>query len=83
MLFLQLTGGAAFALLALPGWERERISDALIMLIADPRPPFATTLPALPGEAFEIWVGSEHRLHYRVYKDDAGTDLAIVVFGVF
>ena len=81
MLFLQLTGGAAFALLALPGWERERISDALIMLIADPRPPFATKLPDLRGEAFEIWVG-ERRVRYRVFKDDDEVDQVVLVLEI-
>ena len=68
---------------SLPGWERERVADALLLLTADPRPPFATRLEQFTGEAFEIWVGSERRVRYRVYKDDARDDLAVVIFGVF
>ena len=83
MLILWLTGSSAFSLFALPGWERERISDALLLLTADPRPPFARRLRRLGGEAFEVWAGSERRVRYRLYKDDANDDLAIVVFGIF
>lgn len=78
MLFLRLTGGAAFALLQLPGWERERISDAIMLLTTDPRPPFAAPLGGVPGEALEIWVG-ERRVQYSVYKDDAGEDQIVIV----
>ena len=78
MLFLRLTGGAAFALLSLPGWERERVSDAIILLTTDSRPPFASRLTDVPGEAFEIWLG-ERRVHYRGYKDDDNTDQIIIV----
>ena len=83
MLILWLTGSSAFALFSLPGWERERISDTLLLLTADPRPPFAGKLEQFAGEAFEIWVGSEKRVRYRVYKDDGDNDLAVVVFGIF
>ena len=83
MLILWLTGSSAFSLFSLPGWERERVADALLLLTADPRPPFARRLLQFTGEAFEIWVGSEKRVRYRVYKDDADNDLAIVVFGIF
>ena len=81
MLFLQLTGAAAFALLKLAGWERERVSDALVLLTTDPRPPFSTALPGLSGEAFEIWVG-ERRVRYAVYKDDAGDDQVVLVLDI-
>ena len=70
------------ALLTLSGWERERVSDALLLLTTDPRPEFASRLTHLQGEAFEIWVGSERKIRYRVYKDDGGDDVAVVVFGV-
>ncbi len=79
MLFLRLTGGAAFALLRLPGWERERVSDAL--MTTDPRPAFAKQVPGVGGEALEIWIG-ERRVQYRVYKDDAGDDQIVIVSDV-
>ena len=82
MLILRLTGSAALALLSLAGWERERISDALVLLTTDPRPPNARRLTNLAGEAFEIWVGGERRVHYRVYKDDSGEDSVVMVFRV-
>lgn len=80
MPFLQLTGGAAFALLTLPGWERERVCDALVLLTTDPRPPYAAALQSA-GEAFEVWVG-ERRVQYRVYKDDDREDRVVVVFAI-
>jgi pyridoxine/pyridoxamine 5'-phosphate oxidase len=58
------------------------MSDAIVLLTTDPRPPFARSLAHLSGEAFEIWVGGERRLHYRVYKDDADEDFSVVVFRV-
>jgi hypothetical protein len=36
----------------------------------------------MSGEALEVWVGGERRVRYRVYKDDADEDVAVVVFGV-
>ena len=78
MLYLQLTGAAAFALLQLAGWERERVSDALVLLTTDPRPPVARSLESVPGEAFEIWVG-ERRLRNAVYKDGTGDDKVVLV----
>jgi len=82
MLTVQLTGGAALSLLSLPGWERERVSDAILLLTTDPRPPFARSLAHMAGEALEVWVGGERRVRYRVYKDDADEDFSVVVFGV-
>ncbi len=82
MLILWLTGGSAYSLLTLPVWERERLADALVLLTTDPRPPFAGNLAHLTGDALEIWVGSERRIRYRVYKDDEGDDVAVVVFEI-
>ncbi len=81
MLLLRLTGGAAFSLLSLPGWERERVSDAIVLLTVDPRPEFSRTLPGVPGEALEVWVG-ERRVQYRVYKDDADEDRVVSVLRI-
>jgi hypothetical protein len=78
VLYLQLSGAAAFTLMALPGWERERVSDALLLLTADPRPENAVRLVDAPGEAFEIWIG-ERRARYAVYKDGLGEDQVILV----
>jgi hypothetical protein len=78
VLFLQLSGAAAFTLMGLPGWERERISDALVLLTADPRPESAMRLTNAPGEAFEIWIG-ERRVKYAVYKDGLGDDRVVLV----
>lgn len=82
MLLLSLTGGAALSLLMLPGWERERISDAVLLLVADPRPPNAARLRHVFGEAYEIWVGSERRVRYRIYKDDSGEDRVVAVLRI-
>lgn len=81
MLLLRLTGAAAFSLLSFPGWERERISDAVVLLTTDPRPPFARGLTDILGEAFEIWVG-ERRVEYRVYKDDENIDQIVLVTNI-
>lgn len=81
MLLLRLTVAAAFLLLSLPGWERERISDAIVLLTTDPRPPFARHIADTPGEAFEIWVG-ERRVEYRVYKDDDNIDQMVLVTNI-
>jgi hypothetical protein len=81
MLFVRLVGGAAFALLSLPGWERERVSDAILLLSTDPRPPFATRIQPEQGESFEIWVG-ERRVHYSVFKDDIGDDQVVVILDI-
>lgn len=74
--------GAALSFIDLPGWERERVGDAVVLLTIDPRPRAATSLVRVAGEAFEIWVG-ERRVHYKVYKDDDDSDVGVVVFGIF
>jgi hypothetical protein len=81
MIFLRLTGAAAFSLLSLPGWERERVADAVLLLTTDPRPPFTRRLAEVTGEAFEVWVG-ERRIEYRVYKDDENIDQIVLVTNI-
>ena len=81
MLFLRLTGGAALSLLSLPGWERERVSDAIILLTTDPRPEFANRLAVPAGESLQIWVG-ERRVQYEIFKDDDADDVGVIVFAI-
>ncbi len=71
------------SMIGLPGWERERVADALILLMFEPRPkPFAEELGDVPGEALEIRIG-ERRAHYKVYRDDQNDDIGVVVYSVF
>ncbi len=81
-LYLFLREGAALSLIDLVGWERERISDALVLLTIDPRPRAASRLAEITGEAFELWVG-ERRLQYNVYKDDVeDADRIVIITGI-
>lgn len=82
MLFLRLTDGALVSLIGLPGWERERVSDALVLLMLEPRPkPFSQKLSGTRGEALKVSIG-ERGAHYRIYKDDDDNDVGIFVFVV-
>lgn len=81
-LYLKLTDGAAVGLIGLPGWERERVSDALVLLMIEPRPkPFVEELHDVRGEALRLYIG-ERKAQYAVYKDQ-DDDVGIVVFSVF
>ena len=68
------------SLIDLPGWERERVADALVLLTFQPRPRGASGLE-LEGEALEIAIG-ERSVRYKVYKDDEDHELVIVVFRI-
>ena len=71
------------SLIGLPGWQRERVSDALVLLTLEPRPkPTGEPLRDVPGEALSISIG-ERTAHYKVYKDDDGDDIGVVVYSVF
>ena len=81
MLFLRLTDGALVSLIGLPVWERERVSDALVLLMLEPRPkPFSQKLSGTRGEALEVSIG-ERRARYKIYKG-ADDDVGIFVFVV-
>ncbi len=70
------------SLIGLQGWERERVSDALILLTFEPRPrPFAEELEGVPGEALRVSIG-EREAHYKVYKGATNDDIGVVVFAV-
>ena len=69
-------------MIGLPVWERERVSDALVLLMLEPRPkPFSQKLSGTPGEALKVSIG-ERGAHYKIYKDDDDNEVGVVVFGV-
>ena len=81
MLYLVLTDGALVSLIGLSVWERERVSDALVLLTLEPRPkPFSQKLSGTRGEALKVSIG-ERGARYKIYKG-AGDDVGIIVFGV-
>ena len=65
MLYVLLRPRAGRRLINLPGWERQRVADEILLLSDEPRPRRAKRLH---GETYELWVG-DIRVLYRIFED--------------
>lgn len=80
MLYLSFRPAAGERLMSLHGWERERLSDAIIRLAESPRPPNARRV-GRRGQAYDVWVATT-RVFYRVVRDDDNRDVGLVIMRI-
>jgi hypothetical protein len=78
MPYLAFSPGARYYRFFLPQWQRERVAEAVVRLLENPRPQEARLLSSSAPEAYEARAG-DRRFVYRIYKDTEGNDLLIVV----
>lgn len=81
MLYILFRPAAGVRLMSLPGWNRERIADAIMLLAESPRPRNARKIPG-GGYSFDIWVG-QTRVLYRIIRNDRDKeDIGIIILRI-
>ena len=79
MLYLSFRPSALDYFGSLPLWQRERLGEAIVSLLTNPRP-FGARLIG-PPEGYQLNI-ADRNLMYHIHKNDQGVDLLVILFHV-